>query len=125
MAGMCPFRDDSVTAGPGANFYPNDRINGGAPVPDPSVAEPPMPVLENAWIAHHDEAADEDHYSQAGDLFRLMDETQKTQLTTTIAGGLAYASNSAQARMLEQFKRADPDYAERILRLLDQHRKTA
>jgi catalase len=54
-----------------------------------------------------------------------MDETQKTQLTATIAGGLAFASASAQQRMLEQFNKADPDYAERILRLLDQHRKTA
>ena len=125
MAGMCPFRGDSVTSGPGANFYPNDRINDGAPVPDPAVTEPPMPVLDNAWIGHHDEAADEDHYSQAGDLFRLMDETQKTQLTTTIAEGLAYASASAQQRMLEQFDRADPDYAARIQQLLEQFRKSA
>jgi catalase len=125
MAGMCPFHSDNVTAGSGANFYPNDRINDGAPVPDPAVAEPPMPVLENAWIGHHDEAADEDHYSQAGDLFRLMDETQKTQLTTTIAGGLAYASESAQQRMLEQFNRADPDYAARIQQLLEQFHKSA
>jgi len=125
MAGMCPYRSDSTTAGPGANFYPNDRINDGAPVPDPAVAEPPMPVLESAWIARHGESDDEDHYSQAGDLFRLMDETQKTQLTTTIAGGLAYASSSAQQRMLEQFNRADPDYAARIQQLLEQFLKSA
>jgi catalase len=125
MAGMCPYRSDSTNAGSGANFYPNDRINDGAPAPDPAVAEPPMPVLESAWIGQHSETADEDHYSQAGDLFRLMDETQKTQLTTTIAGGLAYASSSAQHRMLEQFKRADPDYAARIQQLLEQFRKSA
>jgi catalase len=78
-----------------------------------------MPVLENAWITRHGLSDDEDHYSQAGDLFRLMDDAQKTQLTATIAGGLVHATESAQQRMLEQFKKADPNYAERVKSAMD------
>jgi len=114
MAGVCPAHGDMTVQGSGVNFYPNDQVNNGAPVPEPSIAEPAMPVMENAWISRHGLSDDEDHYSQAGDLFRLMDDSQKVQLTTTIAEGLVHASESAQYRMLEQFKKADPDYAARI-----------
>ena len=114
MAGTYPSGGDINIQGPSVNFYPNDQINQGAPVPDPSVIEPPMPVEENAWIKRHGLADDEDHYKQAGDLYRLMDETQKGQLATTIAEGLVHASESAQRRMLDQFRNADPDYADRV-----------
>jgi catalase len=114
MASMCPMHVDMSVQGSGVNYYPNDQINEGAPVPDPSVAEPPMPVLEDAWVTRHSLADDEDHYSQAGNLFRLMDESQKSQLTMTIAEGLVWATESAQQRMLEQFRKADSDYADRI-----------
>ncbi len=114
MAGMCPAHGGSNNQGSGVNFYPNDQINSGAAAPEPSVEEPPMPVLENAWIRRHGIANDEDHYSQAGALFRLMDDEQKSQLVTTIAEGLVHASESARQRMLEQFSRADAAYAEGV-----------
>ncbi|WP_456412366.1 catalase [Thiolapillus sp.] len=120
MAGMCPAHGGSNNQGSGVNFYPNDQINAGAAVPEPSVAEPPMPVLENAWIKRHGIAEDEDHYSQAGALFRLMDEGQKSQLVTTIAEGLVHASESARQRMLEQFARADAAYAEGVRSAMEQ-----
>ncbi len=112
MAG-CPMhgganQDSSV------NFYPNDRINDGAPVPEPRVAEPPMPLEQEAWLGRHAVADDEDHYSQAGDLFRLMDDAQRQSLARAIAEGLAQASESVQRRMLEQFARADAEYAGRV-----------
>ena len=113
MAG-CPVHGQSDIQTSAVNFYPNDQINEGAPVPQPSIAEPPMPILENAWIKRHGIADDEDHYSQAGDLFRIMNESQKSQLTTTIAEALVQATESVQQRMLEQFRKADSDYADRI-----------
>lgn len=91
------------------NFYPNDRTTNGAPAPDSTVAVPPMPVLADAWIGYHDQS-EEDYYSQAGDLFRIMDDGQKQQLFNNIAGGLSQADNSIQARMLVQFESADPAY---------------
>ncbi len=122
MAG-CPIHGQSNIQSSKVNYYPNDQINEGAPVPEPSVIEPPMPILANAWIKRHGVADDEDHYSQAGDLFRIMNESQKQQLTTTIAEGLVQATDSDQQRMLDQFGRADPDYADRIDSIMSDLRK--
>jgi catalase len=93
-----------------SNFYPNDRAAAGAPVPAPEVSVPPMPVLEDAWIKAYDQS-EEDYHSQAGDLFRIMNDVQKQQLFNNIAGGLSLASKSIQERMLAQFAKADPAYA--------------
>ncbi|WP_457665856.1 catalase [Thiolapillus sp.] len=113
MAG-CPVQGHSAIQGSEVNFYPNYRINAGAPVPEPAVAEPPMPVEEQAWIKRHGLAEDEDHYSQAGDLYRLMSEGERSRLVATIAEGLVQADESIQQRMLEQFARADAAYADGV-----------
>jgi len=109
MAGLKPEFQANANAGGGVNFYPNDRAAQGAPVPDPAVAEPPMPLESEAAMGWYDNR-DEDNYSQAGALFRLMSASQKQQLFDNIAGGLSQANASIQARMLEQFTRADPAY---------------
>lgn len=101
-----------------SNFYPNDRADQGAPIPAPQYSPPPMPVLADAWIAPHDQS-DEDYYTQAGDLFRIMNESQKQQLFNNIAGGLAQANASIQARMLAQFAKADSEYAAGVKRAIE------
>ncbi len=113
MAGMPAAFGGSNNQGGGVNYYPNDRADDGAAVPQPQVAEPPMPVLEQAWIKAHD-SRDEDNFSQAGDLYRVMNEGQKDQLAQNIAGGLRQASESAQRRMLGFLHAADVDYAARV-----------
>ncbi|WXT99579.1 MAG: Catalase [Catillopecten margaritatus gill symbiont] len=113
MAGICPAGGNQIQT-KNVNFYPNDQINNSAPAPLATVAEPPMPVEENAWIKRFDTVDDEDYYNQAGDLFRLMNESQKSQLTTTIAQGLVQATAGTQSKMLTQFSKADSDYAKRI-----------
>ena len=95
------------------NYYPNDRTAEGAPAPVPEMAEPPMLIEGEAWLKAHD-TQDEDNFSQAGKLYRIMSEDQKNQLAGNIAGGLVHATQSVQERMLEQFRSADPDYAERV-----------
>ncbi len=118
MAGTCPVGGDNVQTS-NVNFYPNNQINNGAPTPDATVAEPPMPIESDAWIARFDTVGDEDYFQQAGDLFRLMNESQKTQLTATIAQGLVHASKTSQAKMLQQFKNADADYGNRIKNIIN------
>ena len=114
MAGMgCPAHGHESNLLSSSNFYPNDRAADGAPVPSPELAAPPMPVLADAWIKVHDQSA-EDYYSQAGALFRLMNEDQKQQLCTNIADGLSQANKSIQERMLAQLAKADPAYAEGV-----------
>jgi catalase len=113
MAGMPPAFGSDNNQGSGANFYPNDRITKGAPAPVPEVVEPPMPILGDAWIKVYD-TQDEDNFSQAGILFRLISDDQKNQLARNIAGGLSQASANVQERMLAQFAAADSDYAARV-----------
>ncbi len=113
MAGMPPAFGDDNNQGGGVNFYPNDRVDEGAPAPVPEVAEPPLPLEHEAWVKAYD-TQEEDNFSQAGDLFRLMSEEQKEQLARNIAGGLIHATDSVKARMLEQFGAADPDYRKRV-----------
>ncbi|MBQ4851077.1 catalase-related domain-containing protein, partial [Pseudoalteromonas sp. MMG012] len=109
FAGVCPFSDPTNSGNNSVNFYPNDRIDAGAPSPDPTVAEPPMPLAKNAWVKPHDQDH-EDYYTQAGDLFRLMSPVQRRELADNIAGGLSLANEDIQQRMLTQFAKADEQY---------------
>lgn len=114
MAGGCPMgHGSSNPQSGGVNFYPNDRVAEGAPAPNPAYAEPPL-KLSNATVARF-ETEEEDNFSQAGDLFRIMSDDQKDQLVNNIAGGLSQATKSAQERMIEQFRQADEEYAQRVI----------
>lgn len=115
MAGSCPL-GHSNNQGSSVNFYPNDQSEQGAPVVDASVAEPPMPI--NADYVRSWDTRDEDNFSQAGHLYRIMSDDQKNQLANNIAGGLSQASDSVQQRMLDYLTQADTDYAERVRSLL-------
>ncbi len=107
MAGACPVFAHNQRGS--VNFYPNDQVAGGAPQPDPSVAEPPLPLAEESLVDAY-QTRDEDNFSQAGDLFRLMSAIQQQQLAKNIAEGLCHATPSIQARMLQQFISADSHY---------------
>ena len=91
------------------NFYPNDRSAEGAPGLHHGATEPPLPIEESAAATWYDNRED-DNYTQAGDLFRIMSVDQKQQLFGNIAGGLAQATRSVQERLLAQFDQADPGY---------------
>lgn len=117
MAGMRPSHGNYNNQDGSVNFYPNDRTGEGAPAPTPELSSPPMPLLEDAWIKAYD-TSEEDYYTQAGDLFRLMNEDQKRQLTNNIVEGLVHASESVQKRMLNQFAKADSDYSARVERAM-------
>ena len=95
------------------NFYPNDRADEGAPIPTSGVEEPAMPLEENAWVKRYD-TTDEDNYSQAGELYRMMSDNQKKQLVDNIAGGLSQATTSVQHRMIEHFSRCDQAYGDQV-----------
>jgi catalase len=119
MAGMCPMHGGKVpNQDGGVHFYPNDRP--GSPSPSPEFLPPPMPVQEKAWIKPHDQEL-EDYFGQAGDLYRVMSDSQKDQLADNIAGGLVHATASAQERMLVQYGKADPDYRKRVEAALKRH----
>jgi catalase len=111
MSGGCLVQHRQREQRGDVNFFPNDRSD--APKPDASYLEPPMPVAEDAWIGRHSQD-DEDYYSQAGDLFRIMSRKQQEALTSTIAGGLSQATASVQQRMLSYIEKADAEYAKLV-----------
>ena len=119
MAGLAINKDQQNQTSK-VNFYPNDQADQGAPEPTGVVAEPPLPLEQDAWVKAYD-SQDEDNFSQAGALFRIMSESQKQQLVNNIAGGLSHANADIQKRMLAQFKAADPDYAARVQQVLKSH----
>lgn len=101
------------------NFYPNDRAKEGAPQPFPAAKEPPF-VLPNNAIMDYYNTENEDNFTQAGNLFRLMSDSQKDQLASNIAAGLQFANKSIQQRMLVQFEQADVDYRRRVEEKLEE-----
>ena len=95
------------------NFYPNDQTNTIAPAPTNQNPQPPLPIPANTSLTAYDNTQ-ENNFTQAGDLFNIMNENQKQQLFNNIAGGLTHANDSIQKRLLEQFKQADPAYAQGV-----------
>ncbi|MDO6739038.1 catalase [Wenyingzhuangia sp. 2_MG-2023] len=109
--GGCPYGHGKEEA---VNFYPNDRNN--APQQNVNIEEPPLKI--NADIIARFDSRDEDNYSQAGDLFRIMTTEQKEVLTNNIVGGLQHANLDIQNRMILQFEKADPEYGKLVAKKL-------
>lgn len=65
-------------------------------------------------VARYDHRADDDYYSQAGALFRLMDAGQKQLLIANIVGAMTGIPEFIQLRQIEHFAKADPAYAEGV-----------
>lgn len=119
-APRCPvhhYQRDGAMSGPNrnqdssVNFYPND--NGDAPAPIAESTQPPLPLLEDAWVQPYSQD-EEDYFAQAGDLYRVLPDDEKTRLAATVASGLSQAEQSAQDRMLVYLGKADPDYERRV-----------
>jgi catalase len=63
---------------------------------------------------HH---RDDDDFVQAGDLYRLMSEPEKTRLVSNIAAGLSRVNKpDVIERSIENFRKADADYGARVAR---------
>jgi len=116
-APKCPFhsyhRDGAMRTdgnlGATVAYFPNSR---GEWSDRPDFAEPPL-ALEGA-AAHWDHRADEDYYSQPGDLFRLMTAAQRQVLFENTARQLASVDKSIQERHIANCSKADPDYGEGV-----------
>ena len=81
----------------------------GGPVEDKAFAEPPLPLAGDADRYDHRDGNDD--YSQAGDLFRLMNPDQQDQLFGNIAAAMQGVPEAIIRRQLAHFAKADPAYA--------------
>ncbi|MEJ9232169.1 catalase, partial [Peribacillus butanolivorans] len=56
-----------------------------------------------------------DHYTQAGDLYRLMSEEERTRLVQTIVGAMAPVErDEIKIRQIGHFHKADSEFGSRI-----------
>ncbi len=59
--------------------------------------------------------AEDDDFGQAGALYRVMKDDERTRLVENIAGGLAQVSRKdVIERSIEHFRRADAEYGRRM-----------
>lgn len=115
-AARCPVhhhqRDGAMSHanfGPAMN-YANVVAQGTAP-DGLGHGEPPLSV---GLAARYDARANEDDYTQAGDLFRLLPEAEKERLADNIAAAMAGVADDIIQRQLAHFAKADLDYARRV-----------
>jgi len=101
-------RPDVPRYGEGDNAYYEPSSFGG-PQQDASVREPALPLSGAADRWNHRDGNDD--YTQAGDLFRLLDDAQRQRLAGNIAASMAGVPDAIVARQLVHFAAADPRYA--------------
>ncbi len=112
-APRCPFhsyhRDGAMRVdgnhGATIGYEPNSK---GEWQEQPDFAEPPLAIEGSA--AHWDHRADEDYYSQPGNLFRLMTPEKQQLLFENTARSVGGASKEVQQRHIDNCTRADPAY---------------
>jgi catalase len=91
------------------NYQPNS-FDG--PKDNAKYIEPPLAISGD--VDRYDHRKDNDDYQQAGDLYRLMSEMQKSQLTANIVQAMQGVPNNIMLRQIEHFSKADSDYGKRI-----------
>jgi catalase len=95
--------------GGSVNYQPNSHDG---PVDDPSLKEPPLRISGDAQRYDHHNGNED--YSQAGALYRLMNADQKAQLIGNLVGAMKSVPLYIQARQIDHFFKADPDYGSRV-----------
>jgi catalase len=96
------------------NYQPNS-FHG--PIDDKIFSEPPLKISGDA--DRYDHRKGNDDYTQAGDLYRLMNEDQKNQLIDNIVRAMKPVPKDIQLRQIEHFYKADHDYGNRIAKSLE------
>ena len=107
-----PMRFDSPV-GTDAFYEPNSF---GGPVQDERFAEPPLRISGDADRYNHRDGNDD--YTQPGDLFRLMTPDQQQRLFNNVAAAMEGVPEFIIQRQLAHFHKADPRYAEGVVRAL-------
>ncbi|MDY5185630.1 catalase [Helicobacter trogontum] len=86
---------------------------------DSKAIEPPLHIQEGNVITRYNHRDDDnDYYSQAGDLYRLMNASQKEVLCQNIKEAMEGVPVDIQRRQIEHFTKADAAYGKRVAELL-------
>ncbi|QDP39043.1 catalase [Radiobacillus deserti] len=96
--------------GGGAPNYEPNSYNGPVETPENKIA--PFEVSGFADSVAYDH---NDHYTQAGDLYRLMSPEERTRLVNAVVGGLqGVEKDEIKLRQISHFYKADPEYGTRV-----------
>lgn len=90
------------------NYEPNS-YNG--PAQTPTYADAAFEVSGMADRVGYDR---DDHFTQPGDLYRLMSTEERARLVGNIVGSLKNADKPIQLRMIEHFTKADAEYGAQV-----------
>jgi catalase len=94
---------------PNAYYEPNSL---GGPIEQPSDKEPPLDLSGAA--DRYDHRLGNDDYTQAGDLFRLMNEEQQQRLYQNIAAAMQGVKSDIIERQLAHFDQCDTAYGQGV-----------
>jgi catalase len=97
--------------GSSPNYEPNSF---GGPKQNPRYTEKPID-LHNATVARWDHREhDGDYYTQAGNLFRMLDQGAKDRLCANIASTLSTVPERIRTLQISHFAKCDPAYGEGV-----------
>jgi catalase len=112
---MCPYQSGTKNYG----TYDNSTFDGqNHPSSDTRYKEPPL-TLSSTSLDRFDHREGNDEYAQPANLFRVMNESQKRQLASNIAGALSGARGEIQERMLVHFDKVSEEYGNFVKSELD------
>lgn len=101
-------RPDS-NGGSSVYYEPNSFSGPTESAEDRTTGFPVSGVAESVSYDHND------HYTQAGDLYRLMSEDERARLVENIVGAMKpVESDEIKLRQIQHFYKADPEYGTRI-----------
>jgi catalase len=95
--------------GSAVNYQPNSFEG---PIDEGKYKEPPLRISGDADRYNHRDGNDD--YTQAGNLYRLMNADQKRQLISNLVGALTGVPKFIQVRQLAHFHKADAEYGKGV-----------
>jgi catalase len=101
--------------GSAPNFSPNGR---GGPVADFKTSEISEALHGTTGRTEYPKANRADDFEQAGLLYRVMSEAERSRLVSNIAGHLSNAGKEIQKHQVQHFLAADSEYGSRVARAL-------
>lgn len=93
------------------NYEPNSF---GGPVENKKFIEPPLELSGMAY--NYDHRADNDYYSQPGDLYRLVSQEEREHIHSNVAGAMQGIPETIKIRAIARFYQADKNCGEGIAR---------
>lgn len=116
-------RDGSMRFDGNGGDLPNYEPNSfGGPKENPKYTERAYKTTATSnEVGRYDHREDNDDYTQAGNLWRIFNEGEKDRTAETIAKSLGQTPLRIQKLQLSHFEKADPDYAARVAKALNNH----